>query len=62
MKAIAKTSELTHVISKRISTGELLGTLANISEALGIQNFFIHHEILPPGRRSSPPRALFCCL
>ncbi len=55
MKAIATPSEITHTVSKRLSTGELLGTLANISEAVGIKNLSIHHEILPPGRRSSPP-------
>jgi uncharacterized cupin superfamily protein len=55
MKVIANPSELTHTISKRLSTGELLGTLANVSEAVRIKNLSIHHEILPPGHRSSPP-------
>ncbi len=55
MKAIATPSKLTHTISKRLSTGELLEMLADISEAVEIKNLSIHHEILPPGRRSSPP-------
>ncbi|MGM4924503.1 cupin domain-containing protein [Tardiphaga sp. 804_B3_N1_9] len=43
------------IVSRRISTGEELGILANISGAANLKNLTIHQEILKPGRRSSPP-------
>jgi len=43
------------VVSRRLTTGEELGILANISGAANLEKLTIHQEILKPGRRSSPP-------
>ena len=46
-------SQLRHreLISPR--TGELFSLSAVLTDALGFKDVFVHHEILPPGRRSS---------
>lgn len=38
-------------------TGEKFSHSAVLSEYLGIKNLFVHHEILPPGRRASAPHS-----
>lgn len=60
MKAVAKTwgiirpDRLKKIQSKRLSTGEQLGLLADVAGAADLDNIQIHQEILLPGRRSSP--------
>ncbi len=55
MTFIVNSEQLPHQNSIRVSTGEILGSLANLSQSTGLQDLSIHHEILPPGHRSSPP-------
>jgi uncharacterized cupin superfamily protein len=52
---IVNADELPRKDSKRLTTGELLGSLANLSQATGLTDLFVHHETLAPGHRSSPP-------
>lgn len=52
---VVAVSALPTLTSLRRSTGEVLGTLACISEPLNLQSVVIHHETLPSGHRSSPP-------
>jgi uncharacterized cupin superfamily protein len=40
---------------KSLRTGELYSHAAVISELIGMKNLFVHHEIIPPGRRASAP-------
>ncbi len=54
MNFIANPQELPRNDSIRITTGEIFGSLANLSQATGLHDLFIQHEILKPGRRSSP--------
>ena len=54
MKFITKPHELPRNDSVRVTTGEILGSLANLSQATGLRDLFIQHEILKPGHRSSP--------
>jgi uncharacterized cupin superfamily protein len=57
MEFFTNLSKLARVNSKRISTGEFLGKLADLSEATGLEKLCINHEILPPQHRSSPPHS-----
>lgn len=52
---VATLSTLPTFQSIRRSNGEVLGTLACISDPLGLHSVVIHHETLPGGHRSSPP-------
>ena len=52
--SIVRVSETEKSVSRRTSTGEELGILANISGAVNLKNLTLHQEILKPGRRSSP--------
>lgn len=45
---------LPHLEGRRTSTGEALGRVADLSERLGLRHLRVHHEVLLPGRRSSP--------
>src|SRR5690349_17882359 len=47
--------DLPHHAARRVSTDESLGNVADISEKTSLAHLRIHHEILPPGKRSSPP-------
>lgn len=38
-------------------TGEKFSLSAVLSDAFGFKDVFVHHEIIPPGRRSSSPHA-----
>ena len=44
---------------KSLRTGELYAHSAVISEVIGMKNLFVHHEIIPPGRRASGPHIHF---
>jgi uncharacterized cupin superfamily protein len=50
-------ANLEHVELSSKKTGEKYSLSANISEIFGLRDIFIHHEILPPGRKSSAPHA-----
>ena len=52
---IVNSIDLPRENSKRVSSGEILGSLANLSQTTGLKDLFIHHEILLPNHRSSPP-------
>lgn len=54
MNFITNPHELPRNDSVRRTTGEILGSLTNLSESTGLRNLFIQHEILKPGHRSSP--------
>jgi uncharacterized cupin superfamily protein len=41
----------------RSLSGEAFSLSAVLSEAVGFKDLFVHHEILPPGRRASGPHA-----
>ncbi len=47
--------ELDHVELKSRSSGEQFSRSAVLTDSLELSSLFIHHEILPPGRRSSLP-------
>jgi uncharacterized cupin superfamily protein len=55
MTFIVNSNELPRDNAQRVSTGEILGSLVNLSQTTGLKDLSIHHEILPPGHRSSPP-------
>jgi uncharacterized cupin superfamily protein len=38
-------------------SGELLSHSAVLTEMIGLKDVFVHHEILPAGRRASSPHA-----
>jgi uncharacterized cupin superfamily protein len=48
-------SALTRPLSRRTSTGEPLGELADLSALFGLANLRVSYEVLQPGRRSAPP-------
>jgi uncharacterized cupin superfamily protein len=50
-------SDIPRRTAKIISTGEPLGSVADMAERAGMQHLRIQHEILLPGRRSSSPHA-----
>ena len=50
-------SDIPRRTAKIISTGEPLGSVADMAERAGMQQLRIQHEILFPGRRSSSPHA-----
>ena len=50
---LVRRSELVHSLLRSRTTGETFSRSAVLSDALGTKDFFIHHEILPPGRRAS---------
>lgn len=52
MKLVQR-SDLVHSPLQSKTTGEAFSRSAVLSEALGTKELFVHHEILPPGRRSS---------
>lgn len=50
-------SQLDHVELQSKKSGEKFSLSAVLSESLGFKDIFVHHEIIPPGRRSSAPHA-----
>lgn len=54
MNFITNPHDLPRNDSVRRTTGEILGSLTNLSEASGLRDLVIEHEILRPGLRSSP--------
>jgi uncharacterized cupin superfamily protein len=50
-------SDIPRRTAKIISTGEPLGSVADMAECAGMQQLRIQHEILLPGHRSSSPHA-----
>jgi uncharacterized cupin superfamily protein len=50
-------SQLNHLELQSQKTGEKFSLSANLNEAFGFKDLFIHHEIIPPGRRASSPHA-----
>ena len=50
-------SKLEHHELQSSRTGEKYSLSADLSTPLGLKNMFVHHEIIPPGRRSSAPHA-----
>jgi len=50
-------SELSHVKLQSKKTGEGFPLSAILSDPLGFKDIFVHHEIIPAGRRSSSPHA-----
>ncbi len=54
---IRNITELPHpeLISRR--TGERFSSSAILTDLLGFQRLFVHHEILAPGRRASSPHS-----
>jgi len=54
---ILNINELQHQELKAKSSGEKLSFSALISPTFGFKDLFIHHEILPPGRKSSSPHS-----
>lgn len=55
--SILDIASLSRSESRRTSTGEALGLLADISGPGGLSHLRVHHERLPAGRRSSPMHA-----
>jgi uncharacterized cupin superfamily protein len=47
--------ELSHRELSSKKTGEKYSLSASLSERFGFQDLFIHHEVIPPGRRASAP-------
>jgi uncharacterized cupin superfamily protein len=54
---ITNMAEAPHEPSRIRRTGEPLGLMAMLAESAGLRHLRIHHEVLPPGRRSSSPHA-----
>jgi uncharacterized cupin superfamily protein len=54
-KAPLNLSLLEHQELRSAKTGEKFSLSSTLSTLLGFKNLFIHHEIIPPGRRSSSP-------
>jgi uncharacterized cupin superfamily protein len=52
---ILSPEDLPHTPSLRRSDGEELGLVANLGALAGFRNLQLQHELLLPGRRSSPP-------
>ena len=52
---IVKRSQLKHERLVSETTGEQYSFSAVLSNALQSEDFFIHHEIVPPGARASSP-------
>lgn len=50
-------SELDHVELDSKRTGEKFSLSAVLTDPLGFKDIFVHHEIIPAGRRSSSPHA-----
>jgi uncharacterized cupin superfamily protein len=48
-------NDLQHAQLISSSTGEMFSRSAVLTELLSCQKIFVHHEILPPGKRSSAP-------
>ena len=43
-----------HKNSTHRPSGEILGSVADLSTQLGLTKLSVYHEVLPPGHRSSP--------
>lgn len=52
-----RAEKIAHSDSIRKSTGEILGSLADLSRLMGLSRLNVYHEVLPPGHRSSPLHA-----
>jgi uncharacterized cupin superfamily protein len=50
-------ADLNHRELQSSKTGEKFSLSAALSDSFGFKDVFIHHEIIPPGRRSSSPHA-----
>lgn len=50
---VLRLSGVTHRELRSLRTGECFSLSADLSERLGLKDLFIHHEIIPPGRRAS---------
>ena len=50
---VANLSKLEHRELRSTKTGEAFSLSAVLTEALGIGSFFVHHDVIPPGRRAS---------
>jgi len=50
-------SELDHVELRSKSTDERFSLSAILTDSCGFKDLFVHHEIIPAGRRSSSPHA-----
>jgi len=50
-------AEARHIELTSSRTGEKFSLSAVLSDAFGFKDVFVHHEIIPPGRRSSSPHA-----
>ena len=55
MAKVIKSEKLDKFISTRLTTGEVLGCLSDLSSSTGLQRLNIYLETLSPGHRSSPP-------
>ncbi|PJE64044.1 MAG: cupin [Candidatus Ryanbacteria bacterium CG10_big_fil_rev_8_21_14_0_10_43_42] len=55
MARIIKIRDVKRIDSKKVNSNEIFGSLANLSETIGLKKLFIYHEILAPKHRSSSP-------
>lgn len=53
MKEIYNLNSLSHVELQSCKSGKKFSHSAVLTELLGFKHIFVHHEILPPGRRAS---------
>ena len=54
-KYVGNVTEIAHRELKSPTNGEQFSLSAVLSENLGFEKIFVHHEIIPSGRRSSAP-------
>lgn len=52
---ISNFAELAHRELSSVKSGERFSLSAVLTDALGFKKIFVHHEVLPPGRRASAP-------
>ena len=50
-------ASLVHRELRSERTGEKFSLSATLTESMGFNKLFVHHEILPPGRRASSPHS-----
>lgn len=54
---ISNIAELAHRELSSAKSGEKFSLSAVLTDALGFKKIFVHHEVIPPGRRASAPHA-----
>ena len=53
MRAAVRIRDVRHQELRSERTGERYSFSAVLSEMLGLRDLFVHHEVIPPGRRAS---------